>query len=118
VVHNKLLGELGETMAACFLQAKGYRLLARNYRFARREIDLLFKAGRCLVAVEVKLRRGESFGAAVEAVNRRKLERVRLALQGALAETYPDYDARVDLVVIDFSRDMREMKLEHIEGIF
>jgi len=109
---------LGERIAASFLEAKGYQRLTSNYRFAGREIDLLFANGPCLVAVEVKMRRGNRYGRAVEAVDRRKLERIRFALRGALASERTRREARIDLVVIDFSRDMRSMRVEHIEGVF
>lgn len=118
MVDTRSLGRLGERIAASFLQAKGYRLVARNYRVLGREIDILARDGDCLVAVEVKLRRGDRFGRAVEAVDRRKLERIRFALQGLLAADEGDSEARIDLVVIDFSPDMSRMVIRHVEGSY
>ena len=51
-------------MAAWYLQAKGYRILQRNYRTPMGEIDLVAKDGKTLVFVEVKARRSYRFGPA------------------------------------------------------
>ena len=53
-------GRLGEDLAAAFLESRGYLVLHRNLRVARREIDLVARRGGTLVAVEVKWRRGEA----------------------------------------------------------
>ncbi|HIL58830.1 MAG TPA: YraN family protein, partial [Rhodothermales bacterium] len=62
------LGQKGEALAADYLEAKGYRLLDRNYRFEREEVDLVMfeptpaNDGGEIVFVEVKARRGTGFG--------------------------------------------------------
>ena len=110
------LGDLGEQIAGAFLSLKGYQVIRKNYRFAGREIDLLVRDGGYLVAVEVKLRRGDRFGRAVEAVDERKLARVQLALAGALSQVYESMTPRVDLVVIDVNEQLDEMVVQHIES--
>jgi putative endonuclease len=112
------VGELGERIAESFLVLKGFEIVRRNAVYAGREIDLLARVGRSLVAVEVKLRRGSSFGRAVEAVDRRKLMRIQQALIGVLARTASPLDPRVDLVVIDLDAGMGRMIVEHIESVF
>jgi putative endonuclease len=118
VVDNREAGELGERIAESFLVLKGFRIVRRNVVFAGREIDLLARSGSWLVAVEVKLRRGEAFGRAVEAVDRRKLARVQQALEGVLSGTRTALVPRVDLVVIDVEGDLRRMVIEHIESVY
>lgn len=49
-------GLRSETIAALWLALKGYRVLARRYRAAGGEIDLIVKRGRTVVFVEVKAR--------------------------------------------------------------
>lgn len=66
-------------MAECFLRENGYRILARNYRCPLGEIDLVAMDGESLVFIEVKTRRGETFGhpaESVDAIKRRRLYRV------------------------------------------
>ena len=61
---NKRTGELGEEMAADFLTARGYRILERNFRCKGGEIDIIARApeDKSLVFIEVKTRRGLSYG--------------------------------------------------------
>ena len=49
----------GENIAAGYLEARGYDLLERRYRFGHKEIDLIVRKGDLVVFVEVKNRRTE-----------------------------------------------------------
>ncbi len=86
---RRKLGLEGEDRAAEYLEAKGYRIVARNVRADRVEIDLVARKGSLLVFVEVKARHGTSHGLAAEAVDARKQRRLR---RGAWAwlETDPE----------------------------
>lgn len=73
------LGRWGEEQAARFLESRGWSILARNYRFGRREVDLVVRRGGVVAFVEVKTRRGEAFGHPWEAITplkRREVEAV------------------------------------------
>lgn len=74
---RRKLGIEGEDRAAEYLEAKGYRIVARNVRADRVEIDLVVRKGSLLVFVEVKARHGTSHGLAAEAVDGRKQRRLR-----------------------------------------
>lgn len=50
-------GSIAEWSALLLLTLKGYRLLARNFRSRRGEIDLIMVRGSVLVFIEVKFRR-------------------------------------------------------------
>lgn len=117
-MNKRAAGELGERIASAFLAVKGYEILEKNIRYARREIDILARDGNTLVAVEVKLRRGLRFGKAAEAVDSRKLGRVRLALEGVMASRRTRLSPRVDVVAIDFSDDMTTMVVDHLIGVY
>src|SRR5207247_9286437 len=79
---RSVLGEEGERAASRFLEARGYRILERNYRTRRGEIDLIAEDGRILVFVEVKVRLDARFGGPAAAITRAKLARIaRLAQQ-------------------------------------
>jgi putative endonuclease len=79
--HGQADGRRGEDLAHRFLQARGFRIVARNYRTpsGRGEIDLVAWDGATLVFVEVKARQSEAHRAPERAVDRDK----RLALIGA-----------------------------------
>ena len=96
-------GEIGEDLAALLLASRGYRIVARNVRFGRREIDLVAERGRLLVAVEVKWRSGDASPeeAWSPAQKRRAGEAVLLAMSD---ERFPGAGSRpwrFDLVTID-----------------
>ena len=69
---SNAFGELGERIAARFLERTGYKILARRYRSGRRDIDLVAEQDGLIAFVEVKARHGDDFGDPVEAVHRRK----------------------------------------------
>jgi putative endonuclease len=54
--RNDSKGRRAEWLAALFLQAKGYRILARRVRTRVGEIDIIARKGDTLVFVEVKAR--------------------------------------------------------------
>lgn len=117
-MHARQLGFLGERIAEAYLEIKGFQVVGRNYRYAGREIDLIVRKGRLLAAVEVKLRRTNRFGAAAEAVDGKKLERIRVALQGYMSGIGEALIPRIDLVVIDFSDPAGDMRVSHLEGVY
>ncbi|MEJ2744403.1 MAG: YraN family protein [bacterium] len=72
------LGVEGERLAERFLRKRGYRILARNFRCPRGEIDLVARDGATVVFVEVKGKRTGKFGSPLEAVTARKRRRLAL----------------------------------------
>ncbi|MGH7988523.1 MAG: YraN family protein [Candidatus Binataceae bacterium] len=73
------LGPRGERVAARYLRRRGYRIVARNFRAAGGEIDLVAMDNGTLVFVEVKTRSGTVAGLPQEAVDLRKQARIRRA---------------------------------------
>ena len=55
-------GGIGEKLAAEFLESKGFRVVARNYRWKNAEIDLIVQRENWLVFVEVKTRASNAYG--------------------------------------------------------
>jgi putative endonuclease len=77
------IGRLGEAAVERHYIARGYRVMARNWRCRIGELDLVATRGTTLVICEVKTRRGARFGGGFEAVGSRKRQKLR-----ALAETF------------------------------
>ena len=67
-INRRIRGKVGEDLAANFLEQIGFKIIKRNYRFERGEIDLIAEEGDELVFVEVKARRSTTFGTPEEAV--------------------------------------------------
>jgi putative endonuclease len=96
-------GDAGEELACEHLRRLGLRILARNFRCRAGEIDVVAEDHGTVVFVEVKERRGESHGSAVEAVTATKRQRViRAARIYAALHTVSDAPVRFDVVAIDW----------------
>jgi len=93
-------GRAAEALAARFLEDRGVRVIERNYRCRRGEIDLIARDGATLVFVEVRLRTGDRFGGAAASIDARKRARVLSAARQYLASR-PETPCRCDVVVLD-----------------
>lgn len=93
-------GRAAEALAARFLEGRGLRVIERNYRCRRGEIDLIARDGATLVFVEVRLRTGGRFGGAAASIDARKRARLLLAARHYLAGR-PDTPCRCDVVLLD-----------------
>jgi len=65
-------GAHGEEIAAKFLRRQGYKVLLRNFRSRKAEVDIVARHKDWLVFVEVKTRKSEEFGLPSEAVDAEK----------------------------------------------
>ena len=111
------LGRWGEARAARFLQARGWTVLARNYRFGRREVDLVVRRGDLVVFVEVKTRAGPGYGTPLEAITRLKRREVE-AVAGHFLQRHglTSVQVRFDALGILVSRGPRTtVEVEHVE---
>ncbi|HEY0673716.1 MAG TPA: YraN family protein, partial [Longimicrobiales bacterium] len=63
---------LSEELAADYLIARGYQILARNYRVNRKEIDIIARRENTVAFVEVKARAGRGYGHPCEAITWKK----------------------------------------------
>ncbi|MEX0619180.1 MAG: YraN family protein [Pseudohongiellaceae bacterium] len=66
-----------EKYAADYLQARGLRLITRNFQCRGGEIDLIMSDNQSLVFVEVRYRRSSRFGSPAESVDFRKQRKLR-----------------------------------------
>ena len=92
-------GLLGERQAARYLKKQGMRIVARRYRTAHGEIDLIAREKDTLVFVEVKSRPRGLIGDGVRAVNSEKKRHLRYAAKAYLSEN-PCERVRFDVVEI------------------
>jgi putative endonuclease len=93
-------GARAETLAADYLQARGLRLLRRNYRCRMGEIDLILADGPVLVFAEVRLRRDPGYGGAAASITAAKRRRVLTAARHYLSGK-PEQPCRFDVLVLD-----------------
>lgn len=95
-----LLGLRAEEAVAVWLTGQGWQVLARRWRCAKGELDLVCRDGAgTLVGVEVKSRRTARAGTPADGVDRRRVARLRLALVAFQAQrSEPAHAMRIDLV--------------------
>ncbi len=104
-------GLAGEDRAVCYLQKKGYRILSRNYRFHRYEIDIIARHGDTVVFIEVKARRSEDFGVPELAVDFRKQKHIILVARKFLSANnlFEACYVRFDVIAIDSHDHLRHI---------
>lgn len=100
ILNKRAEGTAYEKRAAQYLEARGYQILAHNYRCKQGEIDLIAQDGDYLVFVEVKYRKDARSGYGAEAVNRQRQRRIIISarwylVQQGLGESVP---CRFDVV--------------------
>jgi putative transposase len=114
---RRQLGDYGEDLAAAALKKQGYKILERNFVTPLGEIDLIARQGKTLVVVEVKTRRGSSFGAPQDSVHPGKQGRLRrLAEYYLKAKRLTDAPVRFDVVAVTLAGD--EPQVEIIQNAF
>src|SRR5208282_5284782 len=69
---RQITGVRGEKTAAKYLRRRGYKILLKDFRSGKAEVDIVARHKDWLVFVEVKTRKTEQFGAPSEAVDREK----------------------------------------------
>ena len=107
------LGRLGESRAREYLIQRGWSIEARNYRFGRREVDIVARRGNLLAFVEVKTRGGDAYGAPEEAVTRLKRREIEIVAREYLCRhRLDDVDVRLDVIAVTVGPNAR---IEHLE---
>ena len=111
-------GRLGEQHAAAFLEEKGYRIAACNFRTGRGELDLIaWSPEKILVFVEVKTRAYDSFGGPEAAVASKKMDLMARAA-GVYMETIGyEWEIRFDVIGV-LLRDGQLREIRHTEDAF
>jgi putative endonuclease len=90
-----------ERLGAAFLEARGLSIVERNYRRRCGEIDLVARDGPTVVFVEVRLRRGASFGGAAASITAAKRRRLIQAASLYLAGMDATPCCRFDALLLD-----------------
>ncbi len=126
---RRALGAAGEEMAAQLLANAGLTIIERNWRCTGQglpgELDIIAeetapdytqagRPARWRVIVEVRTRRGRSYGTAVQSVDERKAARLRNLAAAYIAERDWEGPWRIDVVAIQMDASGRLLETEHI----
>ncbi len=123
--QRRQLGNTGETLALQALTAAGLTILDRNWRCAAGELDIIaqetapdFVSGNpqapWLVLVEVRTRRGEAFGTALQAVTPRKAAKLREVAEHYVQAHNWTGPWRIDFVAVQMDSSGRLLAVEHV----
>lgn len=117
---SNLLGGWGEALAAEYLRRKRYEVVASRYHCRFGEIDLIVKDKKYLVFVEVKLRKSARFAGAMEYVDRRKQDRIRMTASMYLSQNETNLQPRFDVIEVyaPFGMDTPKPEINHLEDAF
>ncbi len=107
-------GQHMEDIAVSFLVEKGYKILERNYRCRKGEIDIIATHNNCIIFVEVKYRSSNKYGSSLEAVGYRKQQIIRFVAEYYLTTVLHNTSVfcRFDVIGIDNG------SITHIENAF
>ncbi len=116
--ERQKLGTKGERLAADYLTGKGHRIIFRNYRYGKSEIDLISRTDEAIVISEVKSFYADPLGAAEFRIHKHKQKKIIEGAYGFLGE-HPEYEGvgvRFDVLIVDFSS--YPAQITHYEGAF
>ena len=113
---SQVYGALGESAAVNYLISKGYRILERNWRFKKLEVDIIASKDDVIAFVEVKTWKNDTFGEPEIFVTRKKQNFLIAAANQYLTERDLDIESRFDIVAISdlYNKD----SVKHLEGAF
>ncbi|MGB7784748.1 MAG: YraN family protein [Salinimicrobium sp.] len=113
--HNEL-GKEGEELAVAHLLNHGYKIVARNFRYLKAEVDIIARKKGVLAVVEVKTRSTPDFGDPQEFVKKKQINSLIKAVDFFVNEQNLDVEVRFDIIAI--IRNKAGTRIEHLEDAF
>lgn len=114
--HNEL-GKLGEEMAAEFLEAAGYTILSRNFRYDRAEVDIIAQnSPDTIVIVEVKTRNSDFFGDPQSFITPKKIKSIVKVANEYIISNELNVEVRFDIIAVLLNK--KEERIEHFIDAF
>jgi putative endonuclease len=110
------LGQKGEELAAEFLKDAGYRILYRNWKWGKNEIDIVAELKGTIIFAEVKTRNGDCIEPPANAVTRGKQKSIIIAAEGYIRCFNINKESRFDILTV--IRKNESFEVEHIIDAF
>ncbi|NML68879.1 YraN family protein [Chryseobacterium sp. RP-3-3] len=115
-IHNDF-GKIAEDLAAEYLQKNGYKVVTRNFRFQKAEIDIIAEKENLIIIVEVKARSTDAFILPHEAVTKTKIRSIVSAANHYLEEFNRSNEVRFDIISV-LPDERKNLIIEHITDAF
>jgi putative endonuclease len=93
-------GQDAEQACCQYLQQQGLKLLERNYHGRRGELDLIMLDNNTVVFVEVRYRKNNAFGGALESITASKQQKLRITAEQYLQQETRLKNGRFDVVAM------------------
>lgn len=107
LINKREQGSFYEQKARVFLEQQGLRFVAANQYFKGGELDLIMQDGQTIVFVEVRQRKSDRYGSAVESIDYRKQQKWQNAANMWLLKQHQSLETtncRFDVVAFDGSQ--------------
>lgn len=114
--HNDF-GNLAEDLAVEYLEKKNYRIIARNFRYQKAEIDIVAEFDDLIVVTEVKARSYNTLIEPQEAVTKKKIKSIVMCTDFFMQDKTIDKEVRFDIITV-LPDEKGVLQLTHIEDAF
>lgn len=114
--HNDF-GKKAEDLAVEYLIKNSYKILVRNFRFQKAEIDIIAEKDNLIIVTEVKARSTDIFILPQEAVTKTKIKSIVSAANHYLEEFNKNQEVRFDIISV-LPDEKKNLIIEHIENAF
>ena len=114
--HNDF-GNLAEDLAVEYLEKKNYRIIARNFRYQKAEIDIVAEFDDLIVVTEVKARSYNTVIEPQEAVTKKKIKSIVMCTDFFMQDRTIDKEVRFDIITV-LPDEKGVLQLTHIEDAF
>lgn len=124
--ENRRIGQIGEGIAAKFLEEKGFSIIGRNYKRKFGEVDIIAKKGNSIRFVEVKSSRyiaipdvtRENGGyRPEELVHPMKLKKISIVANEYMADKPEKLDFQIDVIAVFLDEARMVGRCRFIENV-
>ena len=113
---KKILGNLGEDIACKFILNKGYEIVERNFYCRQGEIDIIAKDNEFLVFIEVKTRKNENYGRAIDAITFYKKKHFINSIEYYLYKNrIKNIPIRIDVIEV-YEKSQNKFFINHVKN--
>lgn len=113
--HNEL-GKKGEQLAVDFLLKEDYKIVERNYRFDKAEVDIIAQKDDILAIIEVKTRSTKDFGNPQDFVKPKQIKNLVKAVNEYVIENNLQLEVRFDIIAV--VKEKSGFSIEHLPNAF
>ena len=114
--HNDF-GNLAEDLAVEYLEKKNYRIIARNFRYQKAEIDIVAEFDDLIVVTEVKARSYNTLIEPQAAVTKKKIKSIVMCTDFFMQDRTIDKEVRFDIITV-LPDEKGVLQLTHFQDAF